>query len=334
MQKADRRLDLERAKGLGILLVVFGHIVARDPPQGNAWYEIAKTAIYTFHMPFFMYLSGYVTFLSGAARVDLGQWPQLAARRAQRLLLPFAVFGLAIVAGKLAASRFLYVDNLPPSVPQALVDLLWYTDFSPAISIWYMFVLFVACAVTPVLLRLLRGRTALLLVLALALYAVGLPHRLYADRVARYFAFFVMGGLAVEAGERWLGIVDRTWIAAASALAVAAAIAVLFPAQLSEPWARLLCGALSMPALHGLIRRTRLSRSSWLLALGSYSFVIYLLNTPFIGLAKGLLLKSMSWDGTAFLLFAPLLMLAGTLGPVLAKRWLFRPVPALDRLTS
>ena len=71
-----------------------------------------------------------------------------------------------------------------------------------------------------------------------------------------------------------------------------------------------------------------------LLTLGAYSMVIYLLNTPFIGLVKGAMLKVFPWDGVNFLIYAPVLTLAGTLLPILLKRHVLSRVPALDRMTS
>ena len=68
--------------------------------------------------------------------------------------------------------------------------------------------------------------------------------------------------------------------------------------------------------------------------LGPYAFAIYLLNTIFIGLAKALMMKQFPWEAAWFPLFAPVLMVAGVAGPIAAKMLLFRPVPALDRLTS
>ena len=62
--------------------------------------------------------------------------------------------------------------------------------------------------------------------------------------------------------------------------------------------------------------------------------MIYLFNTLCIGLAKAVLLLAWSWDGPHFLAFAPALMTAGLLGPVALKRYAFRRVRALDRLTD
>ena len=62
--------DVGRAKGLGIILVVVGHLAARQIPEGNEWYRLLKLGIYQFHMPFFMYLSGLVAFHSGSMAFD------------------------------------------------------------------------------------------------------------------------------------------------------------------------------------------------------------------------------------------------------------------------
>ena len=89
-----------------------------------------------------------------------------------------------------------------------------------------------------------------------------------------------------------------------------------------------------MPALHGLVRQRYFAASSVLLTLGAYSFIIYLLNTPFIGLVKGAMLKVLPWDGVNFLLYVPALTLAGTLLPILLRRYVLTRVPALDRMTA
>ena len=75
-----RRLDLYRAKGIAILLVVLGHIVAREQPPGVEWYEPFRYAIYRFHMPFFLYLSGTVVVLTGVHRAAPADWPKTVMR--------------------------------------------------------------------------------------------------------------------------------------------------------------------------------------------------------------------------------------------------------------
>jgi len=339
---ATRQSDLDRAKGLAILLVVFGHLVARQTPAGVTWYDPMRIAVYLFHMPLFMYLSGYVTFLSGAARTPRAEWPHLVRRRAGRLLVPFVVFGLAVLCSKLLVSRFAHVDNVPQGFWPGVRALVWDTEHSPATEVWYIAALFAFCVITPPLLSLRHGR-AVLLGAAVLVYLLPLPPMLYLDRIGSYLIFFVLGGLAADASRRWLVVVDRIWLPALAALALA-----VLPVSLGwisfhwtegaqgfpYKWALLVAGVLSLPAMHGLVRHGAAARASVLALLGRYVFVIYLLNTVFIGLTKAVLLEFVSWEGAHFVPFALVLMAAGVCGPLLTKRLVLRHLPALDRATD
>jgi fucose 4-O-acetylase-like acetyltransferase len=323
--------SLDRAKGLAILLVVFGHIVARADPAGVDWYEPLRRAVYAFHMPFFLYLSGMAAAFSGAAFGPLAAWPRLVAGRARRLLVPFFGLGLAILAAKLAASRVMFVDNAPKNLSSGLDGLFWHTDRSPAHSIWYVFVLFVFSAAAPLLVR--AGGLRLALAAGVLVYCLPCPPLLYADELGRYFIFFTLG-LAAGAAPGWMMWLDRHWRRLGLGFLGLLGCIVAFGNFVSFPVTLLLTGALSMPVLHGLVRNLSETPARIFLYLGRYSFMIYLFNTLFIGLAKGLLLRVTDWDGAHFLPFAIALAFAGTLGPVALKEAAFRRAPLLDRLTS
>ena len=144
---AERRLDLDRAKGYAILLVVVGHLVANTAPEGAEWYEPLRYALYRFHMPFFLYLSGTVAVLSGVLAAPPATGHARCARRAERLLLPFFGIGLLILGDQVVAMQVLVVDNPPDGLWGGLVDLFWDTGHSPATSVWYLLVLFLCTLV-------------------------------------------------------------------------------------------------------------------------------------------------------------------------------------------
>jgi fucose 4-O-acetylase-like acetyltransferase len=329
-----RRADIDCAKGLAILLVVFGHIVARADPAGVDWYEPLRRAVYAFHMPFFLYLSGMVAALSGAAFTPPTAWRRLAASRVERLLLPFLGLGLLVVAGKVAAGSVMYVDNRPAALGDGLLSLVWHTAASPAMSVWYLFVLFVVSLATPVLVWADAGRLRLLLAAGLVLYCLPLPAYVYADRIGQYMIFFVAGVWAGRAGEGWTRLVDRDWRWLGVMFCVALALIIRFGCGWPPGIELLPVGALSMPVLHGLVRNCRADFTRVFLWLGRYSFMIYLFNTMFIGLAKGLLLLGTDWNGPHFIPFATCLMAAGIFGPVALKQLAFTRIKRLDRLTS
>jgi len=318
-----RWAELDRAKGLAIILVVFGHLVAREDPAGVGWYGPLRMAVYLFHMPFFFYLSGFVTALSGADRAARGT---LIRRRAWRLLTPFFGFGLLILAGKLALGRVLTVDNVPPGFAAGLGALLWDTGHSPATSVWYLLVLFVYATALPMLARGLG--TVGLMALGLVLFALPAPPVAYLDRTCGYFVFFAAGVAAAQAGATWLAAVDRFRWPALGLFAVLLLLA--WSGASPAPFGAWLLGLglLSMPTLHGLMRAWAPPMLNWL---GRFVFPIYLFNTICIGLAKATLLPLLGWTSATFAPFAAILMAAGLFGPIAIVKISARAAPAVQR---
>jgi len=327
----DRRLDLDRAKGFAILLVVIGHIVAAEPPRGAEWYDTLRYAIYRFHMPFFLYLSGYVMVLSGAIRTTDAQIPRYAWRRAQRLLVPFLLLGVVVLVGKLAAQRLVHVDNQPGGLLGGLRDLVFTTEDSPATFIWFLWVLFLCCVAAPPVWR--RLGTAGLVAGGLVLLAVELPPYLYLDRFARHALFFAIG-IAVAEREARLLPAFATWHPLWW-LGFAATLAAAIAGWLPGDWSLLVCGLAAIPALHGLMFAPAMARQSWAPTLGRYTMTIYLFNVIAIGVVKAVLLKlGVPWTAAGFWIHAPALTLAGLLVPILGKVLVLRRIPALDRMTD
>jgi fucose 4-O-acetylase-like acetyltransferase len=330
----SRRADIDRAKGLAIVLVVFGHIVARQEPSHVVWYPALRRAIYGFHMPFFFYLSGLVAWLAGHATAPPARWPALFGARVRRLLIPFGVMAFVITAGKLAAARFIHVDNMPGGLVAGLADVLWRPLASPAYSLWYLATLFLLSVATPPLFAACGRRLWPVIGVFAAVQLAPLPWHLYLAEAGRYAIFFGAGLAAGALGDRWTGWIDRwRWsllaVFAAGCTAIAADGGAL-PFNL-----RLLgLGLAAIPALHALVRIPCLSSVRIVETIGRNSLMIYLFNTIFIGLAKGLLLLVTGWNGARFLPFAATLMSAGLIGPILLKQRVLRAIPVLDRMTE
>lgn len=323
---AGRLPDIERAKGLAILLVVFGHVVAREMPAGNEWYVIAKQAVYSFHMAFFMFLSGLVFFMHARPVRGLGDFMAAARKRFARLMPAYILFALLVLLGKWAAQSVLHVDN-PVKGFGDLLAIALYPMQSVSSFLWYIHTLFFL-SVAGLALYSLAGRRIWPLLLLGALLQWLPPYPLLGmSQFSKYFLFFSLGGLAAAAWPSY-----QRWLDAYSWLALAAFAASLISGLYAGP-AALLVALLAIPALHGLCRR-ELPFGGMLLLVGSLTFPIYLMNTITIGLAKALLLKFLSWDGANFILvFFPLLMLSGVVLPMLVKKVLFARIGWLDRIT-
>lgn len=329
--RRQRLNDIDSTRGILIALVVFGHITLRSLPEDNDWYETARTLVYQFHMPAFLFISGFVFFYTGKAILDWANYRRLIADRAERLLIPYFAMAIIIISGKMIGSHFIPVDSAPRSFFSGVLSIFGPNDESPVNSIWYLIVLFIYCVITPVLMRLLGNRLELIAILSVPLCFIELPQDFYLWRSTHFYVFFLSGCVAAKHLKTYLAFIDRYRLAL-----VAASIAVLF---WSDFYPRLLVTMLLVslfviPALHSLCRIPALERSSLLHLLSKYSMIIYLLNSICSGILKGFILKFSTWDGPAFLFWAPILLASGVITPILCKRYILDRVPYLRRLTS
>ena len=320
-----RLFDIDAARGIAIFLVVLGHVVAREFPRGNEWYEVLKELIYRFHMPLFMTLTGIAFALS---LPTFASWREVLAyswKKAERLIVPYFLFGLLILAGKLVASRFMHVDNVPLGTSDDVLRLLREPGASAAGFLWFIYVLAIYFALVPALFHLIGRRPVLLLVLGIAAQAVEWPSLFMLNRVVEYLPFYAAGMILWVHRARW-STLPALWAVLAWILFVAL-LAVALPWSVPK-W---LLGAVSVPAILALTQKGGETFTAFWAWLGQRSMSIYLMNTIAIGLAKALLLKLMPWHGVNFLLFFPLLTLAGVGLPLLVKDWAGRWWKVADR---
>lgn len=311
---AGRLLDIDRAKGFGIALVVWGHIAGAATAGAPLWFYVSTAVIYQFHMPFFMYLSGFVYFYIDAPNRFLRAPLRFAGQRFDRLMVPFIAFALIVVVGKYAAARFGTVDDRVDTLAGGLAKVVANTPDNPSISIWYLLVLFVYSVVTPVLYVLGRRGLAVILLVGAAGWLWTLPEHFYLARIARYYLFFGVGGLVAIHRHVVLAWMRRWWM---PTLLIFAGLCYRF---LGHPVALLVCGLASIPALHGLFLRPFWRKDMLLLTLGAYSMSIYLMNTIFIGVAKILYPKLALTHGGWFTLFVGTIFVIGLVGPMAARR--------------
>jgi len=108
---------VDAAKGVGILLVIAGHVWWRPGP--------AHHVIYSFHMPLFFLLSGYmVTPQPGWA---------LLAKQARSLLIPFAAFSLILIGIDLIVEQARGQVPIFAGLGAGIRAILWRTESLRAI---------------------------------------------------------------------------------------------------------------------------------------------------------------------------------------------------------
>lgn len=155
---APRNAAIDVAKGLGILLVVFGHnwIVQHDPGE---MYRV----IFSFHMPLFFFLSG--VFLSPDKAFG-----QMLRQRADALLKPYIVVLLLLAVRYSIPPHAVSVDYFLGMLYATGQAIVW-------IPLWFLPSLFLVQLVAHLLLQAgeLRADKTLLLLFILGLLGAGVP---------------------------------------------------------------------------------------------------------------------------------------------------------------
>ena len=168
---------IDALKGIAILLVVVGHSI-----QVNISYfdnNVVFRIIYSFHMPLFMLLSGYVIF--GHVHSPLSGW---LIDKFKRLVIPFLSWAIV--------SKFLYYNS--DSFTQYFLKLY----HSPDIGLWFLWALFINyCILVTVSLSGESYKVVKLLLTTIILYSIHIDILAFSS-VKWLFPFFVIGYILSE----------------------------------------------------------------------------------------------------------------------------------------
>lgn len=219
MGKRDSRID--NAKGVLIILVVIGHFLL--PVASTRFTTNSLYLIYTFHMPCFIFISGYLA--KGVYRDGKFRFDKLA-----RLIWLYILFevGVHITEGLLEGSIGWKIDFFHES------GAPWYLL---ALILWYLLI--------PVFFH-LKKWVSLAVVLAIGLaggYAGNLGDFLAADRVLAFAPFFYLGYFFTADNLNNLCSGWRRW-AAMGAGAVSGAVVFLGTYDYLEPYRLAVYGAM------------------------------------------------------------------------------------------
>ncbi|MDE2430423.1 MAG: acyltransferase family protein, partial [Burkholderiales bacterium] len=184
----NRDLWVDYARGIGIFLVVAGHVSRGVFNAGiemnTELFKLTDSIIYSFHMPLFFFLSGLFVLPSFEKYGRNG----LIAEKINSVFYPYVVWSLLQGLIEVALSRF---TTAKTSIPEVLA-FLW----QPRAQFWFLYVLLLIFVIAAVLLRphskKYNGLFPLLAIPAwLAQIFFKLPFPL--DFIANYAIFFFLG---------------------------------------------------------------------------------------------------------------------------------------------
>lgn len=330
----QRDVWVDYAKGVGILLVVYGHVARGMANAGitidDALYRLADSMIYSFHMPLFFFLSGL--YFQGSVQRH-GRWP-LIIEKLRTVLYPYAVWSLLQGGIEVMLSRF-------TTAKTSWADVLA-LGWQPRAQFWFLYVLFLLFALLTLLYR-SHSRWLMLIFSAaaggwVAQQFLQIPFPL--DFIASYALYFLAGSLWMHwrQEDRLHNLPALTGIALLSGSMLLSAVYHVqwgFTFQSRSLW--LLPIALS--AIAGICLLCRqwagsarpiLQKTGAVIAwCGRYSMPVYLMHILTGSGVRIVLSKLLHIEDPAIHLFAG--CLAGVLIPVLIYR--LQEIPALRSMS-
>ena len=314
-----RFTDIDRLKGLGIILVVWGHVPTALISVPDIRYYITISLVYSFHMPLFFYLSGFVFFLSSAPDKFFANPLRTVVERFDRLIIPVILFGIFIITGKYIVGKFFALQKPVDSIWVGLQNLVINPPENPLMSVWYLIVLFIYSVASPLLWRIAGRRIFLIILVGIFAWIVELtdyfdiPNEYYSRNILIYYLFFGIGGFVAIKHNKLLHQFQKFW-----APSFAIFITCLYFTY-TEPFALLSCGITSAIALHGLFLQRRLTEERFFLWFGQNTMNIYLLNTIFIGVSTIMLRPLWGAFPGSYAILIGAIFLTGLLGPITVR---------------
>lgn len=333
----EKRLNfIDAAKGIGIVLVVLGHTIVPEI-RGSAYgWGFLWNFIYSFHMPLFFFLSGFL-FEAGIAKYTDKR--RFILSKARKLLIPYLFFSIFAYVFIAFASR---VDALagilegggyaPAGFAEAAREILTYQGHIDQ-HLWFVYSLFIVFVINIFLPKLMKNPYALIALLALYVSKTFVKYYGIFDYTASDLFFFSLARVFFNSGK----LRERAEKIHPAPLLIVFIIVNCGYAALCMKGAggNPLFGAAlhvyrEIAAVLGIAAVWRISMlcgNTRAAALGRYSYDIYLMHAPWlVSGVSGILL---AYSPLPHLAVCAITLLLGLALPVIASKLVVRRVPVL-----
>ena len=215
----DRRFHyVDAARGIAVLLVIYGHTFRESMRAAYAWCDFSYALVYRFHVSLLFLLSGFGYALTLEKNKTLTEWRYLG-KKAKALLLPWfsysvLIYVIFVAAQLLAPCRALLENTAYQKIPPAKYLAAMLKNENPySFHLWYLQTLFLFTAVNFLKDKFLSEkyarRAAILLILSLpAFYTLFCRDWIWVFKgFFQKYLFFLLGTLLVrEKVEKKAGI--------------------------------------------------------------------------------------------------------------------------------
>ncbi|MBO1198947.1 acyltransferase family protein [Staphylococcus simiae] len=186
----DRDYFFDNARAILIFLVVFGHML-QPYTSGDKYLSALYLVIYSFHMPTFLFISGYF-----AKNIDQ---PFYLEKIAKRLLIPYMIFFMFF-------SIYYFLTGKS--------DDLQLDPFNPVFALWFLMTLFFFHVILIIVRRFNPTKVLIVSIIfsVIAGFSVNIDSYLSISRTIVFFPIFYIGYLFTK--DRTMIFRQKKWIPA------------------------------------------------------------------------------------------------------------------------
>ena len=312
------------SKGIGILLVVLGHVVVPEIRQNSSIAAGLFGFIYSFHMPLFIAISGFLFELYLEKYIRKG-FRVFFLAKFRTLIIPYICLSIFSYVGINAAFHIPTLSGVlrnagyqSTGLMESAIQILTSVQHLDK-HMWFVYALFVIFILSFTLPKLLKNPLVLLAVYLGYHYLAFLQLPEILLQIMKYLVYFNLA--------RYTGVVQR-FMDKKMLLPAATVLVVLYGfTLLNLPYVNIaldllvaIAGSLTVLSFSALLESSKIA--GYLESLGSYSYDIYLLHQPFIvsGIA-GLLLTA---TPLPYLLICGITLVLGIAVPILLSKYIIR----------
>jgi fucose 4-O-acetylase-like acetyltransferase len=178
----NRLTFIDIARAICIVLVVVGHYVPDNSPN---WYLTLRNVIYSFHMPLFMFISGYV--YSAVQKPVV--YKDFVFNKFKRLIVPYLFVSAVIIFIKFLTVKNMYLEN--PVSLSSLYEIFYLP--SAGFFLWFIYVLFLIFLIMPFVYNTIKLNIFLIVSFVLFLTSMNFTNLFCIAQLKENLLYFVLG---------------------------------------------------------------------------------------------------------------------------------------------
>lgn len=189
----DNRIEwLAVLQGYSMLLVVLGHVTLSDIFMDEKFPFIAvmERIIYTFHMPLFVFISGWLFCLTCINRDNT--YRTIMRKKLKRLGIPFVAFSLITIVIKLLLSSYV---KRQVDIHEIINTFILFSS-NPLGEMWFIIVIFILMSLYPIYMWLMHNNNLLLGLCGALFLFIAIPENIayfQLSNVVRFSVYFICG---------------------------------------------------------------------------------------------------------------------------------------------